>query len=482
VTAEAYQVSDPPKNRNNRIMVIFGTTRIFACIAAVILPLTALAEQADYPLPNDNNPIRIDKKDTAPLTLGNAVATALADNPGLAKINARARALAEVLPQVGTLPDPTLSLNLLSLPTDTFSLSQEAMTQMQVGISFALPFPGKLNLREQTAGFEARAAEFDVDEMRLVLIRNVRSTWWNLFFLDRALSIVQRNQALLRQFIKIAETKYKTGQGMQSDVLLAQVELSKMLDLGISLKASRQGQAAALNALLDHPAATPVTLPMQANESLPPAPDIEPLRKMALDVRPVLSSQRNALEAARTRVSLAKKDYYPDFKLGAAYGMRSGNNPNGSPRADLSSITFSMNLPIFTGTKQDRALVQRKTEVLKEEYGLEDRVVQVEAEIAQALADYRGSHEQAALFKTGIIPQARQTTAAMFAAYQVNKVDFLNLVRAQVTLYNYETQYWKALTSAWQAWARMEAAVGTAITVANLHDTAEKTDKGMVNE
>jgi len=36
-------------------------------------------------------------------------------------------------------------------------------------------------------------------------------------------------------------------------------------------------------------------------------------------------------------------------------------------------------------------------------------------------------------------------------------------VRAQVTLYNYETQYWKALSSGWQAWARLEAAVGAAI-------------------
>ncbi|MHB9118278.1 MAG: TolC family protein [Burkholderiales bacterium] len=407
--------------------------------------------------------MRTEQNDTPPLTLNHALAIALAGNPGLAKINARARALAEVPSQAGSLPDPTLSLNALSLPTDTFSLSQEAMTQTQIGISFALPFPGKLSLRELAAGFEAKAAESDVNEMRLVLVRNVRTAWWNLFFLDRAQSIVQRNQALLRQLVKIAETKYKTGQGMQSDVLLAQVELSKLLDIGISLKASSRGQAAALNALLGHPVTTEVILPAQANESLPPGPDIGILRKEALDDRPALSSQRNALAAARARVELAKKDYYPDFKLGAAYGFRRGDNPNGSQRADLSNITFSMNLPIFTGTKQDRALAQRRAEALKEEYSLEDRVAGVEAEIAQALADYRGNHEQAALFKTGIIPQAQQTAASMLAAYQVNKVDFLNLVRAQVTLYNYETQYWKALTSAWQAWARVEAAAGAAI-------------------
>ena len=40
------------------------------------------------------------------------------------------------------------------------------------------------------------------------------------------------------------------------------------------------------------------------------------------------------------------------------------------------------------------------------------------------------------------------------------EVDFLNLVRAQLTLYNYETQYWKMLAAAHQALANLAAAVG----------------------
>ncbi|MFY9326815.1 MAG: TolC family protein [Georgfuchsia sp.] len=448
------------------------------------MPLTVLAAGVGDPLPKANGNPAISKGETnpVPLDVDSAVAVALAGNPGLEKIKARAQALAEVPAQVGTLPDPMLSLNALNLPTDTFSLSQEAMTQMQIGLGFALPFPGKLGLREQAAEFEAKAAEFDVDEMRLMLVRNVRSSWWNLFFLDRAISIVQRNKELLRQFVKIAETKYKTGQGMQSDVLLAQVELSKLLEMEISLQASRRGQAAALNAMLGRSAATRVAVPDNTDESLPSPPDFETLRKMSMDERPVLFAQRQTLEAAHTRVTLAEKDYYPDFKLGAAYGFRRGNNPNGSSRADMSSITFSMNLPIFTGSRQDGVLAQRKAEVLKEEYGLDDRVVQVEAEIEQALADYRAGREQAALFKTGIIPQARQTTASMLASYQVSKVDFLNLVRAQVTLYNYETQYWKTLSASWQAWARLEAAIGATIPKSIQRDAAAKTDKETVNE
>ncbi|MDZ4140549.1 MAG: TolC family protein [Methylotenera sp.] len=470
-------------------MVIFNTAKIssFISLAAIIFPLTVLAESADNTPPKNSHLLKqMGERDISELTLDRAVEVALSGNPGLAKLNARARALAEVPPQVGTLPDPILTLNAISVPIDTFSLSQEAMTQApQVGISFELPFPGKLGLREQAASFEAKTAEFDVDEMRLVLIRNVHTTWWNLFFLDQAISIVQRNQELLRQFIKIAESKYRTGQGIQPDVLLGQVELSKLLDIEINLKASRQIQSAALNAMLDRPAANRVTLPKLINEFLPAIPDIEPFRKMALDARPVLSSLRSTLEAARTRVTLAKKNYYPDFKLGANYGFRGGNNPNGSARADFTSIMFSMNLPIFTDTKQDRALAQRKEDVIKEEYGLQDRVLQVDMEIEQALADYRGSHEQTLLFKTGIIPQAKQTTASMLAAYRVSKVDFLNLIRAQVTLYNYETQYWKALSSGWQAWARLEAAIGTTIPKDMVYDTMtkdKKSDKKMFGE
>jgi len=113
------------------------------------------------------------------LRLDDAVALALSDNLGLASLQARARALAEVPSQVGTLPDPTLSLGLFSVPTDTYSMNQEAMTQTLVGIGVTLPFPGKLGLREKVADLEAGTAEHEVAERRLALISSVHSTWWN---------------------------------------------------------------------------------------------------------------------------------------------------------------------------------------------------------------------------------------------------------------------------------------------------------------
>ena len=406
------------------------------------------------------NAFAVESSGDSPITEQAAVELTVRNNPGLAEMQARASAAAAIPSQAGTLPDPALSFNAMNLPTDTFNLSQEPMTQLQIGLSQAIPFPGKLALREEAAQYEAEAVTNSVEELRISLIRDVKSTWWQLFYLDRALDIVRLNQDLLRQFVKIAETKYKVGQGLQQDVLLSQVELSRLLDLEIQLTGARRNEAARFNALLNRPGNRPVSMPREVVTRLPKIPEEEKLYRLAEEARPLLAQQRSRIDAARSRLDLAEKDYYPDFNLNAGYGFRSGNNTNGSARADFATIGLAMNLPIYTERKLGKAVDQRNAELLGQTYNLQDTWLQVQRMITAAHADFEQARDQVSLFNTGIIPQSRQTVASMFAGYQVNKVDFLNLVRAQLTLYNYETQYWNALATANQALAKLAAAVG----------------------
>jgi len=397
------------------------------------------------------------------LTLASAVTQAVRDNPNLAKMQARWKAMSAIPSQLGTLPDPTISFGSLNLPTNTFNTTQEPMTQMQMGVNQSIPFPGKLGLREKAAEFEAEAASNDIDETRLHLIRDVKTTWWVVFYLDRALEIVTANKGLLRQFIEIAQTKYSVGNGLQQDVLLAQLELSQLLDQEIQLVGTQRNEKVRLSALLDRPANYSFRLPKEIDKELPntiPEPELYQIADLS---RPLLAKQRNQISAAGTRVELAKKDYYPDFGMGAFYGFRGGNNPppqGGGPRSDFLSLRLSMSIPIFIDSKQSKAVVQRAAEQLQQEYALQDEWSQVRAQISTALADYERAREQFTLFKSGIIPQARQTVASMLAGYQVNKVDFLNLIRSQITLFNHETKYWRALTEAKQSLAKLVAAVG----------------------
>jgi outer membrane protein, heavy metal efflux system len=395
------------------------------------------------------------------LSLQAAIEMALRDNPGLAEVQGRAEAMAALPAQVGALPDPALRFQAMDLPVDTFDRRQEAMTQLQIGISQAFPFPGKLGLRQRAAEYEAAAAGDDVNEIRLLLIRDVKQAWWSLFYLDQALVTVKRNQDLMRQFVEIAQTKYRVGEGLQQDVLLAQLELSKLLDLEVRLTALRRTGEARLNALLNWPTDRSLFLPREVEMELVELEAEEIWQRRAEKNRPVLAAEQNRVEAARERLDLAKKDYYPDFEVGAAYGFRSGTDPmRGETRPDFATFMLSMSVPLYAGRKQAMAVDQRSSEVLSQIFTLQDRRQQVREEISTALAGYRRARQQFLLFKTGIVPQARQTVDSMLAGYQVGKVDFLNLVSAQITLYNYETEYWKVLAEAYQTLAELAAAVG----------------------
>ncbi len=401
----------------------------------------------------------VDAKPANLLSLQAAIDRAVQDNPSLAQIQARSEALAAIPSQVGTLPDPVISFNALNLPVNSFDLAQENMTQMQGGISQDIPFPGKLSLREQAASYQAEAATYDVAEARLRLVRDVKKAWWAHFYLDRALEIIILNQNLLRQFVEIASTKYAVGEGLQQDVLLAQLELSKLLDTEIRLTGAINTTKAQLNALLDQPANHLFSLPEETKESLPVLQTQSRLFAQAKDYRAILASRRKSINAAQSRLELAKKDFFPDFKVGAFYSGRM-DTPSGQERADLLSLKLSMTVPIFAASKQAKAVDQRQSELMQQRYALKDQWNNVRAEISTAYSDFHQTKDQVVLFKQGIIPQARQTVASMLAGYQVNKVDFLNLVRSQITLYNYETQYWKALTEANQALAQLTAVVG----------------------
>ncbi|MGZ8217505.1 TolC family protein [Methylomagnum sp.] len=394
----------------------------------------------------------------ADLGLKRAVELALAGNPGLAEIKARAEALAAVPPQAGALPDPIFNVDFLNVPTRNFDLRQEDMTMLELGLTQTVPFPGKRGLQQRIAEQEALAAADSVDEARLRLARDVKQGWWRLFYYDRALNVTAEAEQFFRQLVEITQSKYRVGQGTQQDAQLAQLELSKLKDERLELIGMRHGEAAQFNVLLNRAPDAPVAIPAQARVELPDVSEAMLLSK-ATEARPLFAQHRKMLEAAKARVDLAEKDFYPDFTVGAGYGVRQ-NTPTGQTRSDFLSFRLSMNLPVYAGDKQARAVDQRQSEYLQAQYALQDEHRRAEADIAAKSAEYRHAKERLALFEHEILPQARQTVDSLMAGYQVGRTDFSDLLRAQLTLFQYQGQYWQSLARTQQILAELAAAVG----------------------
>jgi outer membrane protein TolC len=396
------------------------------------------------------------------LKLNSATEIALQKNPGLAQIQKRYEALKEVPSQVQSLPDPIVSIGAINFPTDTFNRAQEPMTNVQVGVTQAFPFPGKLDLRAEVAEFIATAASYSVEEARLTLSNHISNTWWQLYYLDRALETIANNKMLLRQFIQIAEQKYKTGKGLQQDVLLAQLELSKLTDQEIQVTALRRNQNINLNLLMGRDPSVDIRLGKSTKKRLSSKMNEKHLYNLAQEYRPTLKREESNVLAAGSRLDLAKKDYYPDFQVSVTYGDRNGYNAGNfdNPRSDLFSLKVGIKVPLYYKTKQSKAVQQKFIEQQGSYYALEDEKLNVMAEISKYYTNYQQANKQISLYKTGILPQARQTVESMRSGYQVNKVDFLNLVRSQITLFNYELLYWKSYAESMQALSSIQAKVG----------------------
>jgi cobalt-zinc-cadmium efflux system outer membrane protein len=385
------------------------------------------------------------------------IAEAVANNPELKAAQERADALGERPPQAASLDNPRLGLALMNLPVNSFSFAQEPMTQKGVTLTQRLPFPGKLPLKRDIAGKDVDIAREQYLETRNDLIMQVKVTYRNLLLINKTIAVTKDNRDLLREFVKTAETRYAVGIGIQQDVLKARVELSKMIDVLITQQEKKESLVARLNSLLYRSPETEVKeiegLDMESLTPTPFAYSVQELDTIAVENRPALIGAKRMTEKSQLAVRLARKNYYPDFDVGVSYGQR-------VDRPDFVSGFVTVSIPLWHRTKEDRKVTEERANVRQAEEQYDSMKNEIFFRIKDAVLKIRKYTDQVDLFKTGLIPQGRAALESAISGYSVNKVDFITLIDNQITLYNYQIEYYRALTDYEDTLAGMEAMVG----------------------
>jgi outer membrane protein TolC len=390
-------------------------------------------------------------------SLSQLIATAIANNPELKASDARWQMFRSRIAQARSFDDPMLMLKIQNgIFTAPFNFRKDPMTQKVIGISQQLPFWGKRDLRGEVAAQEAEAYRWQVEERKLELRRMVAEAYYQIYFTDRSLEIVDKNVRILDDFVTLAETKYAVGQGAQQDVFKAQVERSKLLDMRISLEQQRRSLQASLNALLYRPAATPV--------GRIPDFDIHPLALSADELKETASANRPEFKELNARIEkgkagqkLAEKEFYPDVNVSFEYMQR--DPTEGSNGDDMYTFGLTFNLPVQRA-RRHAMVAESSSEVTMATEELNSLRNSIDAGIADLLAQMERRRKLAELYKTGIIPQADHSLESATIGYRVNKVDFLTLLDSRVTLFNYEREYYDSLADYKIKLAQLEAMVG----------------------
>lgn len=394
----------------------------------------------------------------APAPLAQLIEEGLANNQEIKSMESTVESLKEEISFAGSLNDPLIGFALLNLPVDTFRFDQEPMTQKQIFIAQKIPWFGKLSLRSQQAALMAFRQEAMLQAKRLELSRNIAKAYYEMGFVASSQNTVEKLISMLEQLLRVSETKYATGNGLQQDVLLAQVELSKLLDEKISLESKRRALEDRINGFLNRENFTPVDPP----ESLSyPALSlsVEELQARALKMNPWVGVRQAEIDQAGVAIELARKDYLPDMDFKVAYGQRD-ENQMGQDWADFVSASVVINIPFWKKTRQDKKLAATRSRHRAAVASYKNLVKSLPHQIDALSTDIRNIQKNYRLITDALIVQAEQWAHSSLSAYEVGKVEFNTMINAQIRLLRFQLQAENYLFNLYQKRVELEEVLG----------------------
>ncbi|WP_026959919.1 TolC family protein [Aliagarivorans taiwanensis] len=367
----------------------------------------------------------------AALSLEQAEQLALALDPANQRYSQQQASLGAQAIANSQLPDPMLRFGVQGLPTDSFALDQDPMTQLQVGLSQQFSRGDSLTLTAEGYQLQAQQSAEKQAERALQIRRRVRELWFQLSYVIEAQQLVAENQRLLEQNLRHIERQVELGLKQSQDLLQGQLQLAQLTDQAQRYQQLEHSQRAMLISLVG---------PSAGQELLPAAADWpttvaysqrdEYNHSDLLLQHPSLLASLNAIAQADTRIALAEERFKPAFKVELGYGHRRARELDGSQRSDMLSGFVTMDLPLFTDKRQNQQLIAsehgRGMALAERDMLLQEMNGMLNA----AIANYQLLQQRRRHYQQVLLPQAQAHIDAVEQGFESTTSDFNQVIQS----------------------------------------------------
>jgi outer membrane protein TolC len=222
--------------------------------------------------------------------------------------------------------------------------------------------------------------------------------------------------------VETCNAQYRAGKATQTELIILQsavVDLkNRRTENGVAVKRARIALARLIGTDADRP--------------LGDAPDLSRLPPTVADVAdgddlPEVRAARAQETVAAADADLAAADYWPDWKVELTYAWR-GRSPliilpfqpivGGTQYAQLITLEVTVDLPLFTSTRQGPRHAAKLKELDAARALREDAKRKQAAEVQGMVADWESARAQARRIREELIPLAIQRKEAATAAYK----------------------------------------------------------------
>lgn len=390
----------------------------------------------------------------SPDRLDDLVRVALDQNPEIHAAARRWEAAAARPSQARALPNPVISFSYRNSgsPFPGTSVGENPMSFVEPMLTQRFPFPGKRGLRGEIAETEAdvRGRLYDAEQLRVVA--DLGRAYFDLYRVQRSIETLERSREILTRFTSVATSRYEVGEGLQQDVLRAQVE-ETLLEERLSVLRRQGGQLTArINELVRRPSGIAVrTVPDTTVSTHDYTPD--ELYAVAEEANPMLDSYRLDIERSARVVDLARKEHLPDFDVRVGRMFMGGFD-------DMWDVSISAEIPLFFGQKERRG-VEEAAAALRQSQSQFDAAGQaLFREVTDQYLAAETAERLERLYRETVVPQASLTLESSLAAYRVGDVDFLGVLDHWSTLLEFEVEYYTQIAEHEKALAGLEELTG----------------------
>ena len=389
---------------------------------------------------------------SAPTSLQSLIAEARQNNAAIKAAESAIQTTRYMHKQASALPDTEIMVQHFTVgsPRPFAGYSNSDFAYIGFGASQELPYPGKRTLRSNVAQHEIAISGAEKNSVVWNVLTRLKLAYFQLTASQNIISILAKNQQVADQIEQGAEARYRVGEGMQQDVLRAQLQRTKLLnELSMQRRESAQAQVV-LKALLNRPAESSdiVAEPLSARH----IPGYDALIAKLREHNPELQVSAEQVSQQHASVELAKREKKPDFGVQYMWQHTADNF------RDYYMGTFSIKLPNRSRVRAAEGESQAK--LAQAEAEKESRLKEMESDLGEQLAIVQTSEQQLKVYDEGLIPQSEAALNAGLAGYRTGKQEYQGLLASFSDTLQLSIDRERTLAEHEAAIARIESLLG----------------------
>ncbi|MDA0147456.1 TolC family protein [Vibrio sp. LaRot3] len=394
-----------------------------------------------------------DTKISHSLSLEQIIQIALEQDGTKAQLTAQTEATLEAGLAKATLMDPTIKLGVGGLPTDSFRLDQDPMTNLSVGLMQKFDRGNTTELQSKMAGSQANISSSQIAFREREIITQVTQLWLELGYARTAEKLLHKQHKWLSQLVDNMQANYSLGLNESQDIIASQLKVSQLEQKIIASQQQQQALTAQLSEWLGYQWLNQSADLNASNQlawqkltaSLSQASKPQVLQQRLLN-HPMVLNVDASIEVAKTQVEIADQAYSPQFGVEVMYAHRQANNMKGEPAPDMVSAFITMDLPIFTDNKQDRAYAAAQHQVGAAKSMRDATLARLSAQLQSLMSQREHTLTRLARYKTTLVPQSKAQQQAVERGYQNNSATFSDIVTSSINQLSIELEQQRLIT------------------------------------